>query len=74
MCEPKVTRSGQRVRKIQVTLVQNQDNRVIPTKLASRQTNASKGKVVNMFTPKQKRAMLMIKLSDGKLFRMLPNG
>lgn len=43
------------------------------TLFTSRQTKFSKGSVVNMLTPKQNRAMLMIKLSDGKLFRILPS-
>jgi hypothetical protein len=40
--------------------------------LTSLHTNASKGKVVNIFNPNANLAILIKVLSDGKLFRILP--
>jgi len=40
--------------------------------MTSLQTKSSKGSVVNMFKPKQKRATLIKVSVDEKLFRMLP--
>ncbi len=40
--------------------------------MTSRQTKASSGRVVSIFKPKQRRAMLTMVLSAGKLLRTLP--
>jgi len=40
--------------------------------MTSLQTNSSSGRVVNMLRPKQKRAILIIVSSAGKLLRILP--
>jgi hypothetical protein len=40
--------------------------------ITSLQTKASRGRVVSMFSPKQKRAMFTMVLSEGKLLRTFP--